>query len=105
MRLPWPGELIHATAADWDDQLGALVYFRDAARAAGEFAHKVSKRKERIVLFDGEGLAVIRQQVAAHPTGPLFPTHSGKAWDPDTLWVRFRKLRNAVGNPRLTLYS
>jgi integrase len=100
-----PGELLNAKAQDWNDDLGALVYFPDTTRRGGEFGHKTSRKKDRVILFTGDALKTMRQLVAAHPTGPLFRTHSGRPWDPTTLWVQFRKLRNAVGNPNLTPYS
>jgi integrase/recombinase XerC len=101
-----PGELISATAADWNGELGALVYYPDTTRAAGEFGHKTSKKKERVILFTGEALDAVRKLVAARPTGALFRTRLGHPWTGDALRERFQHLRGLIGaNPLITPYS
>ncbi len=100
-----PGELTAATAKDWDDALGALVYHADTTRREDEFGHKTSREKDRIIVFTGEALEIMRGLVAAHPTGPLFRNRTGRPWTPTTIWERFKKLREQVGNPHLTPYS
>jgi integrase len=97
-----PGELIHATAQDWNEAEGALVHYPDSTRQAGEFAHKTSRDKERVILFTGKALETMRRLVRQHPTGPLFRTRSGNAWTNTTLWGQVAEIRDAVGNPHIT---
>jgi integrase len=75
-----PGELTAAQADAWDDELGALVYYQDALRGEGEFAHKTSADKERIIFFTGEALALVRRLVGQRQAGPLFRNAEGRAW-------------------------
>jgi integrase len=49
-----PGELLMATAKDWHDDLGALVFYADSRRQEGEARHKNSaKEKDRRIFFSG----------------------------------------------------
>lgn len=100
-----PGELLGATASAWDERRSALVYFPETTRRANEFAHKSRASKERVILFTGEALAVIRKLLARHPSGPLFRTRTGRAWRANYLNQLFVKMRRAVGHPGLVPYS
>ncbi len=110
-----PGELIHATAADFDARLGAFVYHADDKRLDKEFRHKTAgKGKSRIIFLTGEALEIVTQLAEERPKGVLFLTgkgrrlhkHLGRAgWSLNTLTQRFRDLRKKLGLPKLTPYS
>jgi hypothetical protein len=103
-------ELAQATAKDWDDKLGALVYY--ARPKKGEFSHKTSgKKKERVVFFTGEALAMMRELVRRYPDGPLFRTgHRHKddpgppRWRPKDIVKVFGGIRKKIGT-YVTAYS
>jgi integrase len=90
-----PGELLTATAADWDDRLGALVFYADTRRQAGEKRHKIAgKDKDRRIFFAGEALDIMRRRVRRYPRGPLWRASQG----PDRpLAVRLRRPVGALG--------
>jgi integrase len=113
-----PSELAKATAANFDANLGALVYHADHVLLPGETGHKTSgKGKTRTILLSGEALAVVRELVQKHPTGPLFPAGRSRGrsrkpsdWKPRPLTdkaicIRFNVIRDKVGLPNLTAYS
>jgi integrase len=101
-----PGELIAATAADWDDRLGAIVYYGDDRRRQDEFRHKTAgKSKDRVINFTGEALAMVRGLVRRHPSGPLFRTTRGEGYARKSVAQCFRALRERLGMPKLTPYS
>jgi len=76
-----PGELSNATAGDWNDQLGAIVYYADDSRREDEFAHKTSgKDINRTIRFTGEALQMVRELVANRGKKDLlFPTRAGQS--------------------------
>jgi site-specific recombinase XerD len=100
-----PREIIAATAADWDDQLGAIVYHREATRREGAFKHKTTAHKDRVIYFSGEALVMVRQLVQKHPMGPLFRTGRGSKYSEQSLCVCFQHLRDWLGLPGLIPYS
>jgi integrase len=101
-----PGELINATAADWDDSLGALVYYGDDRRRDDEFAHKTSREKrDRVIYFTGEALEIMRRLVRHRGTGPLFLTRQGNPWTIQRVCDAFKGLRKRLGLPNFTAYS
>jgi integrase len=109
-----PGELSSATAADFDAELGALVYHTEDTRLEHEFSHKTAgKGKDRIIFLSGEALEVVKGLVKKHPTGPLFRTGVRKdrgrgeygGWNDKEISKRFRVIRRTLGIPRLTAYS
>jgi integrase len=100
------GELIGATAADWDDELGAIVYYGDDRRREDEFRHKsAGKNKDRVIYFTGEALAMMRTLVRQHPAGPLFRSKHGVAYRRKSVASCFAALRRRVGMPKLTSHS
>ncbi len=95
-----PGELCAAEAKDWDEKLGAIVYHGDDVRREDEYGHKNSgKGKDRRIMFRGEGLALVRELIRRHPTGPLFRTERGRPWTTRTIGRRFARLRRGAGLP------
>jgi integrase len=110
-----PGELMNATAADFDAELGAIVYHADDKRLEKEFRHKTAgKGKDRVIFLSGEALELIKALVKKHPKGPLFLTEKGRrlhkhlgrsGWTNNTLTERIREIRKEVGMPCLTPYS
>jgi integrase len=101
-----PGELCNATVADWQDDVGAIVYYRDAARRAGEHRHKSAGRgKDRVIYFTGEALADVRAWVRGKPVSALlFPTRLGTRYGKVKLAVHFGQLQKRTGLPHLVPY-
>ncbi|HYT88548.1 MAG TPA: tyrosine-type recombinase/integrase [Gemmataceae bacterium] len=100
-----PGELLMATAADWNENLGALVFFGASRRRPGEARHKTSgKGKDRRIVFAGESLAIMRQLVAKHRTGPLFHGRR-RPYVYAAVREAFNALRKRIALPNLTPYS
>ena len=67
------GPTAAATAADFDPQIGAIIYHSDDNRLAGEFRHKTAGHgKDRIIFLVGEALAVVKELAAKYRKGPLF---------------------------------
>lgn len=103
-----PGEVLLATAADWCDREGALVYHASDRRLAGEGKHKTARKgKTRRILFTGEALAIMRERVAARPRGPLW---WNSARPPRPLSIRSLQLSvstagKALGLRRVVPYS
>ncbi len=102
-----PGELVHATAADFDAGIGAIVYHAEDNRLEHEHSHKTAGRgKDRVILFTGEALEIVKAMAKKYLTGPLFRTRGGKrGWALNEVMRRFRLIRAATGIPRLTAYS
>jgi integrase len=101
-----PGELSHATAADFNPELGAIVYHADDNRLEGEFSHKTAGRgKSRVIFFTGEALEIVKGLAKKNPAGPLFRTRFGRPWTKKGIINRFQDLREATGIPKLTAYS
>ena len=101
-----PGELLSARAGDFDHDLGAIVYYADDKRREDEFAHKSSRRKDRIIYFTGTALAMIRDLCAGkNKTDVLFPNSRGKQCPGNTLVTSFERLRERLGLPHLVPYA
>jgi integrase len=100
-----PGELANARARDWNDKLGAIVYFRDEVRREEEFGHKTSAKKDRAIYFTGAALDMVRQAVADKAPGDLiFPTQTGGVWDCERLAGVFKKIRRRTGMVGVSAY-
>lgn len=102
-----PSEILAATASAWHDQAGALVYHADERRLLGEHRHKTAGAdKDRVILFTGDALAMMRALVAKHPTGPLFRSQrAGRKWHGCVLCDHFCALRPVIGHRAYTPYS
>jgi integrase len=102
-----PGELAAATVRDWNDSLGAIVYFGDDKRREDEFAHKTSgKGQDRFIYFTGEALEMMREWVKGKPgKTPLFPTRRGLHYRPNDVSAILRRLREKVGLSHLVPYA
>lgn len=103
-----PGELLNATAADWDDALGALVYFGDTRRREGETGHKTAgKDKDRRIYFRGDALRIMRQRVRRYPSGTLWRAtrYPDRPLTIKHIRVAFLALRRRIGVAKLTAYS
>jgi integrase len=110
-----PGELAHATAADFNEELGAIMYHAEDKRLEGEFSHKTGRKgKERIIMLSGEALEIVKGLVKKNPSGPLFRTGRGRrlhkhlgrsGWTVKEITNRFRVIRERLKMPRLTAYS
>jgi integrase len=102
-----PGELVAATAADWDDAVGGLVYRADDRRREDEFRHKTAGRgRDRVIYFSGACLERVRSRVAqARPGDPLFPTRRGRRYGTKSVQSCFRELKERLKMPHLIAYS
>lgn len=101
-----PGELIAASAADWNDNLGALVYLPDDTRPPGRFRHKTAGRGEtRRIFFRGSQLDVIRGLIVNYPTGPLFRNSEGNAWTIYSVGWQAKDCRAKVGLPHYSCHG
>lgn len=100
-----PGELIAARAADFRPEIGAFVFHKESTRRREQFAHKTAKRKDRTIFLTGETLAIVKDLVVKHPTGPLFRKANGKGFYRFNVIDRFLKMRKKLKMPHLTAYS
>jgi integrase len=103
-----PGELLMATAADWNDHLGALVFYGQSRRRSGEGRHKTARKdRDRRIFFSGEALQIMRQRVQRYPQGPLWRCRQAphRAIGSAALVDNFAELRKKIGLPNLTPYS
>ena len=101
-----PGEIINATAADWNEA-GYLLYLPDNKRPPGRYRHKKARidNNERTVVFTGEALDTVRKLVKQRPTGKLFLNRRKKAYTLNRLHRRFQQLRKALRVEHLNPYS
>ena len=103
-----PGELTNATAADWNDQLGAIVYYAEDSRREDEFGTRPA-RKGRTE--PSASLATVLQMVRSLVTGCkrktefLFRNKYGKPYTPATLADSFRSVRERLEMPHLVPYA
>jgi integrase len=102
-----PAEVVNASAAAFDADLGALIYHTETRRRRGEYSHKSATRgKDRVVLLTGEALAVVRRLAATHPIGELFRNTRGRRWTRSRLVSAFKELRCKAKMPSaFTAYS
>lgn len=103
-----PGELLMATAKDWDEDAGALVFYAEQRRQDGEAEHKTSRRgKDRRIFFTGPALELMRARVIAARKGPLWRSarHHRRPWDLHIVTSGFDRLRRKLQMPKLTAYS
>jgi integrase len=101
-----PGEIIAATAADFDPGLGAFVFRKESSRRQDRFSHKTaSKGKDRVIFLTRETLAYVKQMVSRYPTGPLFRRKVGRGFHKVYVVGAFLKLQKKLGLRNLTAYS
>jgi integrase len=100
-----PGEIAAATADDFRPDIGAFVFHKESNRRRGQFSHKTSKSKDRVIFLSGPTLTNVRELVAKYPTGPLFRRMNGNAFGKVNFVDRFIKLRRRLKMPHLTAYS
>ena len=101
-----PGELAAATAADFDEKLGAFVFRKEMTRRSDRFAHKTSKNKDRVIFLSGKTLEAFKELVKQYPTGQLFRRkNGGRPFDKVNFVDRFLKLSRRLRMPNLTAYS
>jgi integrase len=100
-----PGELTNAKVGDWRPDIGALFYHRDTARREGEFSHKSSRKKDRVIYFTGEALEMVRELVRDKPADALiFPTRTGRNYTDRGLNSCFKGIRERTGIGHLVPY-
>jgi len=101
-----PGELIAATAADFDREAGAFIFRKEASRGAGRFSHKTAgKGRDRVIFLHGATLAHVLSLIDKRPSGPLFRQRNGRPFTEGHLATRFMRLRQKLNLPHLTAYS
>ncbi len=90
-----PGELAAATAADFNESLGAFVFKKESTRRKDQFSHKTAgKGKDRVIMLSGPTLETVRQLVKQFPSGPLFRRKDGgdmKRFHYVSLFTRIQK--------------
>lgn len=101
-----PGELTNAKVSDWDDKLGAVVYYGNDKRRVDEHAHKSSFRdKDRTIRFTGAALDMVRELVQRkRPGALLFTTWNGTKYSPMTLGNALKKVARRTGLKHLVPY-
>src|SRR5205085_4074992 len=67
-----PGELAAATAADFDEALGAFVFRKEMSRRSDRFAHKTARHRDRVIVLTGPTQEAVKELVRVYPEGPLF---------------------------------
>jgi integrase len=100
-----PGELIAATAADFDAKIGAFVFRKEMSRRSDRFAHKTSRHRDRVIMLTGPTLETVKELAGRRPEGPLFRRPNGNPFTRELVIDRFMKLRRRLGIPGLTAYS
>jgi integrase len=100
-----PGEIAGATAADFKPDMGAFVFHKESNRRRGQFSHKTSKSKDRVIFLSGPTLTNVKELVEKYPTGSLFRRKNGKNFGKVNFVDRFMKLRRRLKMPHLTSYS
>lgn len=113
-----PGELMAATASHFKAEIGAFVFQKEATRTRDQFAHKTSKKKDRVIFLSSPTLEHVKELVKLYPTGPLFrrtwpqgSKHRRKAtgdappFTRVSIVDRFLKLQKKLKMPSLTAYS
>jgi integrase len=91
-----PGELYHATAANYDESLQALVY---KARPEDDmYVHKTARKtgKDRVIYLPEPEAVVVARLVTKYPRGPLFRSGSGKRWNDQAVYEHLKRLRRRL---------
>ncbi len=93
-----PSELCKATVSDFDADIGAIVYFGDGHRKAGEHGHKTSRKgSHRIVRLTGPALDMVHELVKdKKPNDYIFTNGKGRPYTPVALDNFFCKLRERL---------
>jgi integrase len=101
-----PGEIAAATAADFDESLGAFVFKKDGSRKTGRFSHKTAaKGKDRVIILCGETLETVRALMKQYPSGPVFRRKRGGTLKKFHYVSLFCRLQKKLGWPDVTCYS
>ncbi len=81
--------------------------FIDRANRRWVFPIKKSKgkKRQRVVYQTDAAFAITERLAAEHPTGPIFRTSRGEAWDKNKVRCRFRRLQEKMGIPQLCAYT
>jgi integrase len=100
-----PGEITHARTTDWDDRLGALVYYADDRRREDEFRHKTARYKDRVIYFTGEALEMVRGLVLSTPAGGyLFGSKKGTPFAKPSVSSFFGRVQRKLKWEAVTAY-
>jgi integrase len=104
-----PGELLNATASDWNPRLGAFVHeAKDEPEKERGFTHKTARKgKDRFVFVsDPELRDAIEELRLEYPEGPIFRNLYRRPWSASAVCARFDALKKKLGlNPHITCYS
>lgn len=101
-----PGELAAATAKDFREDIGAIVYHAEDTRLEDEFIHKTSRHgKDRTIFLRGEALGIVKDLVSKNRKGPLFLTRKGVPWNMMAIMRRAWAIREKTGLSQFTAYS
>src|SRR5262249_11763787 len=100
-----PSELGAATAADFDEKLGAIVFRKEMSRRSDRFSHKTARHKDRLIFLSGPTLETVKELAKRYPTGVLFRRKNGLPFEKIHVVDGFIKLRRRLKMPGLTAYS
>ena len=91
-----PAEMYLATAQEWNEDKKAFV-IKAVPESRGRFK-LAYLGEDRIVYIPDSLVPLARELMAMYPTGPIFRTESGKAWNNGTLCARFKCTKNAINS-------
>jgi integrase len=99
-------EIISARVRDWKDDLGAIVYYSDRSRRADDFRHKTAARKDRLILFTGDALEMVRFLVKDRPAdAPIFHNKRGGPFGPHGATQYFIRAQKATGLKHVSAHA
>jgi integrase len=81
-----PGELCAARVEHYRD--GVITLTEHKEKEFGE---------DRVIYLTRELAALVERRIAGREEGPIFLNSQGKPWTPDTLYCRFKRLREKLG--------
>lgn len=101
-----PGELVAATAADFDADLGGFIFKKEGSRQKERFSHKTAgKGKDRVIFLTGPTLEEVKRLLAVYPEGPLFRRPNGGVMRKPHYVSLFTRIQKRLGWDEVTCYS
>ena len=101
-----PGELAAASAADFDESLGAFVFKKEGSRRKERFSHKnATKGKDRVIMLCGPTLANVKELVKLYPSGPVFRRKRGGVLQRFHYVSLFTRIQKKLKWDEVTCYS
>lgn len=99
-------EILRARVRDWNDDMGALVYYSDRSRRSDDFRHKSAATKDRIIFFTGKAIELVRFLVKDKaPDAPVFQNRKGGRFSLQSAVLYFTNAREATGLRHVTAHA